>query len=194
MGILYLYGNLQSGTKETRLKLLDHLDLVPFSPKDILALIDSEQQFGLSFGISPAEGLREMFISDEVSPEWIAQLHNSTSADPFRHGFALIHKADNLVIGSLGFTGPPDQDGIVEIAYGIAPAYQNRGFATEAAKAGVEFALSRDTVTKVIAHTLPSFNASAHVLTKCGFEQVGEIEHPEDGLIWRWEKQGKVKR
>jgi ribosomal-protein-alanine N-acetyltransferase len=40
----------------------------------------------------------------------------------------------------------------------------------------------------VRAHTLPNPNASTRVLTKCGFHRVGEVIDPEDGLVWRWER------
>ncbi len=42
-------------------------------------------------------------------------------------------------------------------------------------------------VSTLRAHTLPEHNASTKVLEKCGFKLVGEVMHPEDGLIWRWE-------
>ena len=79
-------------------------------------------------------------------------------------------------------------EGVVEIAYGIDPDHQGRGYATEAAAALVEFALATDTVRLVRAHTLPESNASTRVLTKCGFEHIGEHIDPEDGLVWRWER------
>jgi len=44
-------------------------------------------------------------------------------------------------------------------------------------------------VRTIRAHTLPQRNASTRILEKCGFRQTGEIDHPTDGLIWRWEKQ-----
>jgi RimJ/RimL family protein N-acetyltransferase len=50
------------------------------------------------------------------------------------------------------------------------------------------FALADERVKTVIAHTLPENNASTHILDKIGFTFAGEIEHPEDGLIWRWVK------
>lgn len=75
-----------------------------------------------------ADGLRDFLVSDEVSPDWLAQLQVSTAADPWMHGFALVHLADNAVIGSGGYKGPPNADGVVEIAYGVVPGYQGRGY------------------------------------------------------------------
>lgn len=84
------------------------------------------------------------------------------------------------------FKGPPDADGMVEIAYGIVPAYQGQGYATEAAAALVAFAFESGRVRLVRAHTLAANHASNHVLTKCGFASIGEVMDPEDGLVWRW--------
>jgi RimJ/RimL family protein N-acetyltransferase len=119
--------------------------------------------------------------------EWLAVLQNAEGADPWRYGFAVVHAEKNEVIGNAGFTGPPDPEGAVEIAYGIVPDYQRQGFATEAAQALVAFARTNDRVRTICAHTLPERNASTRVLEKCGFQRVGELIHPTDGLIWRWQ-------
>jgi RimJ/RimL family protein N-acetyltransferase len=78
---------------------------------------------------------------------------------------------------------------VVEIAYGVAPGYQGRGYATEAAEALVAYALGSGRVRTVRAHTLPKANPSTRVLEKCGFKCLGEVIDPEDGAVWRWEKQ-----
>ena len=104
------------------------------------------------------------------------------------HGFAVVHRESRSVIGTVGFKGPPDEDGVVEIAYGIVPVFQGRGYATEAAQAAVAFAFGSGQVRHVRAHTLPTPNASTGVLAKCGFKRSGEVEDPEDGLVWRWER------
>lgn len=123
----------------------------------------------------------------EVSPDWLARVKASTSADPWTHGFAVVQRASGAVVGMCAYKGPPGQDGAVEIAYGINPEYQGRGYATEVAGALVAFALDSGEVRLVCAHTLPEENASTHVLTKCGFKWIGEVMNPEDGLVWRWE-------
>ncbi len=165
-----------------------NLRLIPHAPKHLRALIEGVEFYEQSFGFRPANGLRELVVSGEVSPEDLARLQTATGSDPWTHGFALLHEADRTVIGMGGFKGPPDADGMVEIAYGIAPEYQGKGYATEAAQALVDYAFASGQVHVARAHTLPTRNASTRVLTKCGFEKVGEIMDPEDGLVWRWEK------
>ena len=123
----------------------------------------------------------------ELSAAWLALLDGSTSADPWIHGFMLVHRISGGVIGRCGFKGPPEADGVVEIAYGVAPEHQGKGYATEAAAALVSYAFSNGQVRVVRAHTLPESNASTRVLTKCGFRRIGEVIEPDDGLVWRWE-------
>ena len=83
---------------------------------------------------------------------------------------------------------------MVEIAYGIVPGFQGRGYATQAALALVGFAFRTGRVRLVRAHTLPVPNASTRVLAKCGFKRTGEVVDPEDGLVWRWERTQEVER
>jgi ribosomal-protein-alanine N-acetyltransferase len=165
-----------------------HLRLLPYAPGHLLALLEGVPQFEEAIGLRAAEGLRDFLVSDELSPAWLARLRASPAADPWVHGFAVVDRESRSVIGSAGFKGPPDEQGVVEIAYGIVPGYQGRGYATEAAAALVAFAFGGRRVRLVRAHTLPSSNASTRVLAKCGFERIGEVVDPEDGPVWRWER------
>jgi RimJ/RimL family protein N-acetyltransferase len=149
-----------------------NLELVLQTPEETAALID---------GMTPSE-------KAELSADWLAQIQSATSSNPWLHGFTLIQRARDAVIGSCGFKGPPTADGVVEIAYGIAPDYQGNGYATEAAQALVSYAFSNSRIRIVRAHTRPEPNASTRVLTKCGFRRVGDVMDPDDGLVWRWEK------
>jgi RimJ/RimL family protein N-acetyltransferase len=123
----------------------------------------------------------------QVSPDWLARVRASQSDDVWLHGFSLVHRETGAAVGRCGFKGPP-VNGVVEIAYGIEPEHRCKGYATEAADAMTRFAFDSGAVRVVCAHTLPEESASTHVLTKCGFRNVGAVIDPEDGLVWRWEK------
>ncbi|MGH8510142.1 MAG: GNAT family N-acetyltransferase [Gammaproteobacteria bacterium] len=148
------------------------LTLILESPEDVRGRIEA---------MSPSE-------KAELSADWLALLESATSADPWIHGFALMQRTDDAVVGSCGFKGPPTPDGVVEIAYGVAPEYRGKGYATEAAQALVSYAFSNRKVRVVRAHTLAQANASTRVLAKCGFRRIGEVVDSDDGLVWRWEK------
>lgn len=145
------------------------LQLVLDSTEVVLARIDA---------MSPADRA-------EVSPEWLARMRNSPPT-PWTHGFSVVERASRATVGGCAFKGPPDADGVVEIAYGIEPEYRGQGYAKEVAAALAEFAMSAG-ARRVIAHTKPQNNASAHVLEHSGFLCLGEVMDPEDGLVWQWE-------
>ena len=148
-----------------------NLDLVPTTPEEVRAQLE------------------EMSVEKrgEISPDWLARVETVTEPDPWWLGFAIVHRATGEKIGTCGFKGPPSDDGMVEIAYGVNPHQQGNGYATEAAQALVAFARSDKRVRSICAHSLASNVASCRVLEKCGFRFVGEVTDPEDGLVWRWE-------
>ena len=164
-----------------------NLILAAHLPRYLCALVHGADEFQNISGLRVAKGIREQLLS--ASAEFMKKLENAKQADPWQFGFAVIHKIDNVLMGMGGFPGPPNSEGVAEIAYGIAPNYQGRGYATEVANALIDFA-SRDARVKTIcAHTLAETNASTRVLEKCGFEKVGETTDPENGVaVWRWER------
>jgi RimJ/RimL family protein N-acetyltransferase len=149
----------------------DRLRLTLDSPEETLARIER---------MSPAE-------LAEVSPVWLANMKQATAPDPWLHWWSVIDRLNGEIVGSGGFKGPPDNVGIVEVAYGVDTAFQGRGYATETCRALVQFALGFQTVRVVRAHTRKENIASARVLAKCGFTCVGEVIDPEDGLVLQWQ-------
>lgn len=164
----------------------ENLILVPETPDHVrFARLGSEAYLN-RFGLRLAEGLSD--YARAATPEWLARLASSRKPASWPLAFAITLKGEPVVIGMCGYKTPPDDQAVVEIAYGIAPAYQGRGYATEAARALILYAIDSRKVTRVRAHTLPQHNASAKVLTKCGLTCLGEVIDPEDGRVWRWEK------
>lgn len=165
------------------------LILIEASAEQLLALIDAPDRFEALTGYAVSEDLRGFYVSDQVSPDWLGALRAAGSTpDPWRHGFFIVDRDQRRVIGSAGFKGPPDSSGMVEIAYGVVPSCEGRGYATEAAGALVEFASACADVQLIRAHTLPVANASTHVLRKNGFQHTDSVVDPEDGPVWRWER------
>lgn len=100
--------------------------------------------------------------------------------------YFFVHPRERALVGNGGFAGEPDGSGVVEIGYEIAPEHQNRGFATEAARAMIDYAFAHEGLQAVIAHTLAGANASNSVLRKVGMKFVAEADDPEVGKTWRW--------
>ena len=95
---------------------------------------------------------------------------------------------EGVLVGNGGFAGPPDAAGLVEIGYEIAPAFRNRGLATAAVVAMIQYAFSHNEVRAVVAHTLAEKNASNAVLKKAGMSFIVELPSPETGHVWQWRK------
>ena len=94
----------------------------------------------------------------------------------------IILKSENKAIGSACFMKCPDENGEVEIGYGINSTYQNNGYMTEAARAICEWAISQLDVSLIIAETEKDNIASHKVLQKCGMEKYKETG---EGIWWR---------
>ncbi|GAB4350164.1 MAG: GNAT family N-acetyltransferase [Flammeovirgaceae bacterium] len=161
-----------------------NLDLIPCDIEILKAAIQGDeilakkinvivQDNWTEFGVGPLQFSLDRLAEGDAEKNWWTYLP--------------IHKEDNKLIGSGGYKGKPTTDGTVEIGYEIAPAYRNRGLATEMAKGLIENAFKDTRVKSIIAHTLGQENPSTKVLKKCGFEKVQEINDPDHGLIWKWE-------
>ncbi|MBK6513009.1 MAG: GNAT family N-acetyltransferase [Polyangiaceae bacterium] len=90
------------------------------------------------------------------------------------------------VVGSVVFHGAPNDEGAVEVAYGVEEDSQRQGYATEATRASVVWALEQPNVSVVRAATPPWHVASQRVLERCGLARVGERESPL-GELWEYE-------
>jgi RimJ/RimL family protein N-acetyltransferase len=82
--------------------------------------------------------------------------------------------AAGAAIGTIGFFGPPDEDGQVMFGYGLVPAARGAGYATEAVVRLVELCRELEQVRAMVADTLKDNIPSQRVLEKAGFEFVRE--------------------
>ena len=81
---------------------------------------------------------------------------------------------DGTPVGDLCFKGAP-KDGATEIGYGILPAYQGNGYATEAVAAAMEWAFGKvSELYYILAEAEESNAPSRRVLEKLGFVSIGQ--------------------
>jgi RimJ/RimL family protein N-acetyltransferase len=100
------------------------------------------------------------------------------------------------VVGSVVFFGAPDRDGSIEIAYGIEPGSQRRGYAVEATRACVAWAFEQPEVHEITATTPPFHHASIRVLERLGMKRSGTRDHELLGelLVWSLEREWSAPR
>jgi RimJ/RimL family protein N-acetyltransferase len=109
-------------------------------------------------------------VADELDP--LAALASTADPDPVFTLYRVVERASGLAVGGLGFFGPPDEAGAVELGYGLVAAVRGRGYATEALRAAVALAHEHG-VRLLRADTEPANTASVRVLEKAGFREVG---------------------
>src|SRR5262249_4274627 len=92
----------------------------------------------------------------------------------------IVEKVSGLMVGTIGFTGPPDDSGTVSVGYGLVESARGRGYATEALSGLVEFAFTQPSVRAITADALPDNVASHRVLEKVGFVRT----HVTETAVW----------
>ena len=91
------------------------LDLRLKTPAEVLAWVES----------LPPE------VRAEVSPAWVERARAATAGDVWVLAFTVADRTTGAEVGGCAFKGPPDADGMVEVAYGIDEPHQRKGYATE---------------------------------------------------------------
>ena len=126
----------------------------------------------------------ETLIGAHVDDEWLDEDGRGLLSyydyqlrdDPDMIGWGLwliMHNSDRVVFGSAGFKGKPDEDGMIEIGYGIAPRYRRQGYTFEAAQGLVNWGFEHPEVKRITAECLPENAGSARILEKLGMTKTG---------------------
>jgi len=117
-------------------------------------------------------------------PDLLGVLPMQAAATPDQERFGIwliVERETNTVVGDVGFHGPPD-NGRVEIGFSVIADRRRRGYASEAARSIVDWAIGQPEAREVVARSETDNEASARTLAAAGFARVGERE----GLIeWR---------
>jgi ribosomal-protein-alanine N-acetyltransferase len=155
----------------------ERLTLVVCSAELVRALLTDLGRAEELLGATIPEGWPDAELV-EILPGCLERLE----ADPATLGdgvWVIVARELRTVVGSAGFLGPPDQDGAIELGYGIHPEHRGVGYATEAAAALVRWGLARDGVLRVAARCADTNAASIRVLEKAGMHRIGV----SDGMI-----------
>jgi ribosomal-protein-alanine N-acetyltransferase len=78
-----------------------------------------------------------------------------------------------VLCGSIGFKGPPDGRGMVEIGFSVLPGFQGQGLATEMVAGIVQWAKKQPLVKHIEAETHVDNKASIRVLERNSFVCIG---------------------
>ena len=128
--------------------------------------------------------LTEYFLTD--SARWLWQFRLGQMADDPGRARWMVRQAvvgdKSRVVGHAGFHGPPDEVGMVEIGYSVAPDFRRQGYARSTLVELLRRAAAEPAVTTVRATISPDNVASLATIAGFGFVEVGEQRGEEDGL------------
>ena len=134
----------------------ERLEIIPLSDGQMLALIDAESDPETKQAYAE---MRELALTHPENRLWYTA---------WQMRLLETHEA----VGDLCFKGL-SPEGIVEIGYGMNPAFEGRGLMTEAVRAMVLWASRQPGVREIQAETDPGNRASQRVLEKAGFRLNG---------------------
>jgi len=132
--------------------------------------------------------VRKFLWDDVIITEAVAASVLTTSADDFlQRGFGLwgvFDRATNQLMGFCGLRASPE--GVLELLYGLLPAWWGQGLATEAARAVLAYAFTTIGAREIMAATDPPNAASVRVMERLGmrFERRGVL-NGLDTLFYR---------
>lgn len=89
--------------------------------------------------------------------------------------WAIVEQENNTLIGTVGFVEVWPSHLRAEIGYALAPDFWNRGIATEATRAAINWGFREMGLHRIEARCDPQNIASARVMEKCGMEYEGTL-------------------
>ena len=158
----------------------NRLDLLPMSLELMETLLREDLESAQSM------------VGYRISPDWpqtmrsvlrfrvaIARVRPETLPLLLR---VMVLRADpQVAVGRIGFHGPVDEAGMLEIGYEVFPAYRRQGYAREAVVAMFRWAQDDPAVLRFRASVSPQNAPSRNLVEGLGFTQVGSQWDDEDG-------------
>ncbi len=156
----------------------ERLELVPLTLDQLKLLRDNinvlEEKLNFVYKGEPLVG----FILEYLGQQIIKISENEMSY--MYHAFwLLVRKSDRVVVGSAAFKGLPNQNGEIEIGYGLNKEFEHNGYMTEAVSEMCKWGLSQKGVEHIIAETDMDGYSSQHILERNGF-----VRYQFDNSSW----------
>ena len=163
------------------------LELIPWST----ALIDAFQ----AGDKAAAEAAFDVVFPEPFSPppetgDVLDYFRHSINADTSGGAFSprmIVRSTDRVAIGSIG-CGAPNDAGETVFGYSVYPTFEGNGYASEAARGIVDWALGLDAV-EVVTATIPAGHiASEIVATRAGLSNTGAQIEDEGMTLNVWQR------
>jgi len=168
----------------------ERLDVLPMTAEAIEAMLDEdgERLQALTGATFPDPAVAPPLLADALP--FIRDRLRDRPEELGWWVWLFVRRDTGEAVGSVGLSGFPDGDGAVLMGWSTYPAQQKRGYAGEAVRELVEWALAQPGVRLVRATIPPGNTPSIRVAEKAGFQCAGPVPDDEFGelLVYeRWE-------
>lgn len=160
----------------------ERLILRPFLEDDVdrLFLLDSNPEVMKYVGVKP-------LTKKEQSAEVIKMIQKQYLENGIGR-LAVIEKESNLLIGWSFLKYLTEEingiKNVYDLGYRFLPEFWGKGYATESAKASIDFGFKEMNLDKICAHAHSENVASNNTLRKLGFQEKGTFKEPDGICIW----------
>ena len=166
----------------------ERLELVPLTQAQLEIGLSDLSKLEEKLGMDITRG----FITEVVLRAIRMKVEKMRKAEPSKHAWLtywLIVIKDELIGAGmlLGFKGYPNAKGSTEIGYGIDPAYQNKGYMTEAVRALIDWAFTHPFCKEITATEV--YNPASRRL----LEKLRAVQTEGNGRFTSWKLQKNIK-
>jgi Acetyltransferases, including N-acetylases of ribosomal proteins len=117
----------------------------------------------------------------DIIPIILKEMEKTKTPSGFEF-WIIVRDKDKKILGDIGFHGKPDEDGSVEIGYGLVEDERGKGYGFEALNTIIAWAKSHPDVKTIKADCLIDNYPSIRILTKAGMK---EVSRDEELIYWR---------
>jgi len=149
----------------------ERLHLFPLTARQLELYIQADNKLEQALCLANTGRTIAPQVQETVTKFTLPNMRKVSGSNYLFYTFWLVvDKQSRTIVAELGFKGPPDEAGTVEIGYGTMPAMQGRGYMTEAVKGILQWASTRPDINTVLAEIRSSNIPSIRVVQKNGFD------------------------
>lgn len=100
----------------------------------------------------------------------------------------IVNRQTKKIIGDIGFHGSPDENGEVQVGFGLVEHERGKGFGSESLIAIMDWLKFQENVKVIKADCLISNKPSARILEKAGLK---EVNRDDEYIYWEYIKSVK---
>jgi len=117
----------------------------------------------------------------DIIPIILKEMEKTKTPSGFEF-WIVVRNEDKKILGDIGFHGKPDEEGFVEVGYGLVEDERGKGYGFEALNAIISWAKSHPDVKTIKAECLLDNFPSIRILEKVGMKEVGR---DDKHIYWR---------